>query len=47
MLCDMGAVVKQILKISYVFARGATLFDFVVVYNGNKFRTGAKSDVYD
>ena len=44
---DMGAVVMQILKISYVFARGATLFEFVVVYNGNKFRTGAKPDVYD
>jgi len=35
---DMGAVLKQVVQISNVFARVATqptLFDFIVVYNGS------------
>jgi len=34
-------------QISNVFARVGTLFEFVVVYNGSKWRSGAKSDAYD
>jgi len=44
---DAGAVLKRVDKIFNVFARGRTLFDFVVVYNGGKWRTGAKCDAYD
>jgi len=44
---EVGAVLKQAIKISNVFNRSATLFDFVVVYSGSKWRTGAKCDVYD
>jgi len=31
----VGAVLKQKVKISNVFARGATLFDLVVVYTSD------------
>jgi len=37
---NVGAVLQQVGKISNVFARGATLFHFVVVHNGSKWRTG-------
>jgi len=40
---DMGAVLKQVVKISNVFTRGATLFDFVVVYNSRKWRIDGKA----
>jgi len=36
----------QLVMISNVFARGATLFDFVA-YNGSKFTPGVKFAVYD
>ena len=43
---DVGAVLQQVVKISNIFTGGATvtLFDFVVVYNGDKskWRTGAE-----
>jgi len=38
---DVGALLKQLVNISNVFARCATLFDFVVVYNISKWRTAA------
>jgi len=39
---DVGAVLKQVVNISDVFARDATLFDFVVVYSGSEWRTGGE-----
>jgi len=41
---DVDAVLKQVVKISNAFARGATLFDFVAVYYRSKWCTGAKCD---
>jgi len=38
---DVNAVLKQaVIKILNVFARGATLFDFIVTHSGSKLRTG-------
>jgi len=37
---DVGVVLQHVVKLSNVFVGGATLFNFVVVYNGNKMRTG-------
>jgi len=38
----VGAVLKQVVKMSNVFVRGATLFGFVFIYS-----TGVNFDVYD
>jgi len=43
---DVGAVLQQVDKISNVFARGAMLFDFLVVHNGSNGAPGAKCDIY-
>ena len=39
---DVDAVLQQVARISNVFARGRTLFDFVLVYSGSKLRTGGE-----
>ena len=39
---DVGAILKQVVKISNVCARGATLFNFVAIYNDNKWHTGGQ-----
>ena len=35
---DVSAVLQQGVKSSNVFTRGATLFDFLVIQNGSKWR---------
>jgi len=44
---DVGDMLKQVVIISNIFTRGATLFNFVVIYSGSKLQTGAKFDVYN
>jgi len=39
---DVGAVLKQVVRISNVSTTGATLFHLVVVYNGRKLRIGGE-----
>jgi len=39
---DVGAMLKQTVKISNRFARDTTLFDIVVVYIGSELRTWGK-----
>jgi len=38
----MGTLVKEVVKISNVFARVATLFDLVVVHSRIEWRTGGE-----